>query len=787
MFEELKRRNVFRVTVAYVVGAWVIIEAASLILEIYESPTSILRVIVALLALGLPFAILFAWAFEVTPDGIKREADVDRSVSTKNFTARRLDILTIVLLVVAVGLLVADRTMLDKFTRSSVDTTSIEMKGDTASEPAPVGVAEKLLELSRLRDAGDYSAAFALASEIAPSLDPDLVNEEFWQEYSWAVDLNTEPQGATVYRQQIDAAEDDWEVLGTTPLRNVRFAEHEGYRLRFQLDGYRDVKVLQTAIRGVDWRNLEPMNPVRLDTADTLPENMVRIPPFTEDLVEYAEFLMDRFEVTNREYEKFVLAGGYENRKYWVYPFVKDGEEIPWDEATAELVDRTGRPGPATWSGGTYPSEKGDHPVGGVSWYEAAAYAEFAGKQLPTETHRKAAMRYFRHNSWLITPRSHFGGDGPRPVGEGRAMSTLGIFDLVGNVREWIWNPVDESSRGTKGAAWTDAIFIAGWVIPKSPWDRDATNGFRTIRSFETEEKLARLREPVEPRQSRDYRSEQPVGDAEFEIYKQLYAYDAFPLNAEIVGSEEFEHWVRQEVRYDLPYGERGGAYIYLPKRGEAPFEVVGFWGGSGVLSNKSIDDQYIKAFDFIVRDGRAVALPMFKGAYWRDDENFSITHGALLDNPGGTRYRDYQVRWVQDLSRMIDYLQTRDDLNADRLAYYGFSWGGQTAPIALAIEDRFDAAVLNVGGLWDVYHFRPEIDPINFITRVRTPVLMLNGEFDIVFPLDRAQEPMFDLLGTDPGHKKHYISADAHMVSRDIMIRETLDWLDRYLSSKGD
>ena len=67
--QELKRRNVFRVAVAYVVAAWVITEVSSLILEIYESPDSIMRVIVALLALGLPFAIVFAWAFEVTPEG----------------------------------------------------------------------------------------------------------------------------------------------------------------------------------------------------------------------------------------------------------------------------------------------------------------------------------------------------------------------------------------------------------------------------------------------------------------------------------------------------------------------------------------------------------------------------------------------------------------------------------------------------------------------------------------------------------------------------------------------
>ena len=66
--QELKRRNVFRVAVAYVVAAWVIIEVSSLILDIYESPDSVIRIVVALLALGLPFALFFAWAFEATPE-----------------------------------------------------------------------------------------------------------------------------------------------------------------------------------------------------------------------------------------------------------------------------------------------------------------------------------------------------------------------------------------------------------------------------------------------------------------------------------------------------------------------------------------------------------------------------------------------------------------------------------------------------------------------------------------------------------------------------------------------
>ena len=80
LFNELKRRNVFRVAVAYVVAAWVILQFSALILDIYQSPDWVIKIIVALLGLGLPFALFFAWAFEATPEGIKRESEVDRSI-----------------------------------------------------------------------------------------------------------------------------------------------------------------------------------------------------------------------------------------------------------------------------------------------------------------------------------------------------------------------------------------------------------------------------------------------------------------------------------------------------------------------------------------------------------------------------------------------------------------------------------------------------------------------------------------------------------------------------------
>ena len=90
---------------------------------------------------------------------------------------------------------------------------------------------------------------------------------------------------------------------------------------------------------------------------------------------------------------------------------------------------------------------------------------------------------------------------------------------------------------------------------------------------------------------------------------------------------------------------------------------------------------------------------------------------------------------------------------------------------------------MLDVGGLW-VYGATPlpEVEPLNFLPRVTTPTLMVNGRHDPVFPYDLAQVPFFELLGTAPEHKVHYAAPAGHMVPRDEMIRRALNWYDRYL-----
>ncbi len=119
------------------------------------------------------------------------------------------------------------------------------------------------------------------------------------------------------------------------------------------------------------------------------------------------DFFIDKYEVTNKQYKKFINEGGYESPKYWENKFIKDGNILSWQEAMKLFVDQTGRPGPATWQASDYPDGKADYPVSGISWYEAAAYARICWEKI---THKntlgigngKRNANYYLASTWRL-------------------------------------------------------------------------------------------------------------------------------------------------------------------------------------------------------------------------------------------------------------------------------------------------------------------------------------------------------------------------------------------------
>jgi dienelactone hydrolase len=182
-------------------------------------------------------------------------------------------------------------------------------------------------------------------------------------------------------------------------------------------------------------------------------------------------------------------------------------------------------------------------------------------------------------------------------------------------------------------------------------------------------------------------------------------------------------------------------AYLFLPTAGEPPYQVVVVFPGSGAITQRSSASLELGRMDFLPKSGRAVLWPIYKGTYERGGE-------LKEDTPTGTAsYRDYVIMWSKDLARAIDYAETRTDLDASRLAYYGMSWGAALGAVLPAIEPRIKANVLYVAG-FSFARALPEVDEINYTPRVKQPTLMLNGELDYFFPKETAQRPMFERLG---------------------------------------
>ena len=137
---------------------------------------------------------------------------------------------------------------------------------------------------------------------------------------------------------------------------------------------------------------------------------------------------------------------------------------------------------------------------------------------------------------------------------------------------------------------------------------------------------------------------------------------------------------------------------------------------------------------------------------------------------------------WSKDLGRSIDYLETRPDIDTQKLAFFGISFGAAAAPRLVAVETRFKTAILISGGSWE--KVPPAVDPWNFAPRFKVPVLMLSGRDDFSFPLEASQLPLLRQLGTPEKDKKHVLFDGGHAspLTRLDMVKEALDWLDRYL-----
>ena len=630
-----------------------------------------------------------------------------------------------------------------------------------------------LPEMRRLIDDGQPDSAWYLGREVAARAPDDSILKTLWPEFTRNGAFSTRPEGVEVARASFSDTS-RWTPLGTTPFDSVALPRQPGL-FRLTKPGYVPLYFVTTFY----------LLPVVLDSIGATDPGMITIAGGDD----YDTFLvgtdgspklalrdwrMDRYETSNREYKAFVEAGGYRDSTWWAEPFREGGVTLPRAGAMARFVDQTGRPGPATWVAGDYPAGAGDMPVGGVSWYEASAYARWKGKSLPTIYHwaRAADVPLSRG----VVPESNMEGTGPWPVGKPRAVSPTGVSDLAGNVREWIRNEGGRELRFILGGGWSDPTYAFVDAYAQPPMDRSVINGIRLARYDPADSNVAVAGRPI-PRAFTDWFKVPSVSDAVFESFRRQFDYDPLPLDVRLERTDSTrEEWRAEFVSFTAAYsGERMQAWVFLPRHGKPPYQTVVYFPGSGAINTHTSAERRDMTGSFVVKSGRAFVLPIYRSTYERSD---SLT----TDIPDQSIFwRDHVVMWGKDYRRALDYLSTRPDIDTTAFAYFGYSWGGLMGGLIPAIEPRIRTAVLYVAGL-TMERPRPEVDPINYLPRVRIPVLMLNGKYDFFFPAGTAQQPFFERLGTAAADKKYVVDEGGHDVPRPRLIAETLTWLDQYL-----
>jgi formylglycine-generating enzyme required for sulfatase activity/dienelactone hydrolase len=641
-----------------------------------------------------------------------------------------------------------------------------------------------LPEISRLLDLNKRDKAFRLAREAERYIPNDPLLIRLMRSFTVAVSIQTKPSGADIYMRTYSANDEDLMYLGKSPLENVQ-VPWDYLRWKIAKPGFGTIEAATSILPNM---NL----PFTLDDAGTILPGMVHIPGGTFQFrsaarVELEPYWLDKHEVTNIQFKEFMERGGYQNRANWKQEFVRDGRRLSWELAMGQFRDSTGRVGPSTWELGSYPEGQAEFPVSGVSWFEAAAYCESVDKSLPTVYHWYKAAGIGIDSDVLHF--SNFAGKGPTRVGEQQGLGPYGTYDLAGNVREWAWNE-SGAKRYILGGAWNEPNYMFATQDAQAPFGRSATSGFRCAKYGAP---LATyLTRPIETL-TRDYTREKPAPESEFTLYKSLYSYDRSDLDQRVESVDDsLSSWRREKISFRAPYGnerERVTAYLFLPRNARPPYSVVVYFPGVSSYFKRSSEAMSPEWVEFAVRSGRAVLYPIYMGTYERRINSVPsrqtpeevMQPGSACLPVGPMAGRDLVAQWSKEMGRAIDYLETRKDIDSHRLAYYGLSLGAVWGPVLTALEPRFKASVLVGGGL-PFERLPPEIEPLNFASRVKAPTLMLNGQDDFMFPVESSQKPLFHLLGLPNAEKRHVIFDSGHVPPSKPVVKESLDWLDRHL-----
>jgi serine/threonine protein kinase/formylglycine-generating enzyme required for sulfatase activity len=658
---------------------------------------------------------------------------------------------------------------------------------------------------------GKYFEAFQLAKEEEKYLKNDSTFNSLIPDYSDFLTVISKPAGAKVYIKRYTPNKKEntmsKEYAGLTPIHNLQVIRG-GYLVYFEKDGFAPVeRVFSSAYGPEEVKNAYGLKETKRLTNITIVvnlldknkaiKNMVFVPggkyhlvgwdaPTSKD-VQLSDYYIDKYEVSNRDFKSFITAGGYTKKQYWKYPFIKDGKDISWEEAMSQFVDRTGLPGPRSWTNQDYPADKDKYPVTEISWYEAAAYAEFVDKKLPTIFQWEKAARNGEYEIYdLVMPwglkspnenvlhRANFESNGTLPVDSFEfGISPFGCFNIAGNVKEWCLNETKNGNVAT-GGSWQDPIYTFAYFGAFPSFYSSDAIGFRCVRIVgkDTGED-SQIKIDVK----KDIPVYRPVERKTYMTFLSQYRYDKKPLNPEIVETTETPDWTKEKIKFSGLDNDTILAYLYLPKRAAQPYQCLEWIPHSGIINgNERVDDAAEIEFSAQIKSGRALLAIVPLGAIGRPHKP-----GFEWPDIETVKYREQTINYVNEFRIGIDYLETRKDIDLKKLAFVGTSWGSTNVGIILAsIEKRYHSVIFIAGGIHRyAAKMLPEVNPVNFAPYIKPPKLLLNGRYDEAFPPETEAMPFYKLLSPP---KQLSLTESGHVPTLEKRIIIINKWLDKTL-----
>lgn len=499
--------------------------------------------------------------------------------------------------------------------------------------------------------------------------------------------------------------------------------------------------------------------------------------------IEISPFSISKFEVSNKEYQEFLDNGGYTNPRFWDFPIIIGDRSYDFKSTVKLFVGKYGKPGPANWSYGKFPSGTDNLPVTGISWFEAKAYAKYRNLEIPNvfQWLYASGTGFSRIYDSTVIENSNFNSNQMREVTDPRGNAN-GINNIAGNVKEWLHNPFGgkKIEYSILGGSYQEPSYYVKNYASLPPLDRSIGNGIRLVKNF-TENENNLNKSLVVPDFYRDITTEPDVSDEVFQIFKSQFDYKRNELNVSIKIADDFKSgYTLETFNLDTTYDSKEklfGYIIYSNSYKDRYSPVIVVPSAAGIV-NKTVNelpDRLLSQFKYLIDEGYAIFHPIYFNTYSRER-----VINTWLPNES-EEYKEMIVKWGQDYKRSLDYLETRKDFKFENLSYYGYSLGSRYANIFLAIDDRVKSAFIVVGGL-RMQRSKKEIDEHYYLRRVKTPIFHIVGKLDATLGYEDVYLPWKKLVGTDLKDLRTLeLDGFGHGIPKDTIVKYHKSWIEKY------